>query len=352
MRLKRTFMFLNARRRCFNRTCRLSASVAFHWFTQIGDSWRQSHSGAPSVTLCLTHTQTHRSTPGYSEVPRGQPRQRHLWGMRRQERLAVIIGETFSCHTGTIPCLQQVVLVLVHLSRVAWRTTSAHLKSRLMVWNTALMFWFRVCFCFLFWLDCLPPHHPPTESSKPARSNGPTATILDPGTLFSYFKLSCLYSKPCCLLQRHTDVTCYALNLIWELFKESVCLKQSPLLSCSLRLRLRDSVDFPAHIPGCSSWKYKGFEYAFVTSLSALSFCLTRRLQPCWHLWKWIELRIRGFVTNPICHLPKWSQILDYSLCESCGRMTSNSGAEAFHRCCFPFFSLFLHCAPVVSLLA
>lgn len=46
-----------------------------------------------------------------------------------------------------------------------------------------------------------------------------------PRHTLSSLKLSCLYHKLCWLLQRHTDMTCYAVNPIGELFNESAALK-------------------------------------------------------------------------------------------------------------------------------
>lgn len=59
-----------------------------------------------------------------------------------------------------------------------------------------------------------------------------------------------------------------------------------------------------------ASMLFPNSQNSCVKPLLAVTSRLTTRRQACWHLWKWIELRIRGFVTNPICHLPKWSQIL------------------------------------------
>ena len=81
------------------------------------------------------------------------------------------------------------------------------------------------------------------------------------------------------------------------------------MLHCSMNIQCTTLTD---HLFGVmeASMFLSNSQNSSVKSL----FAVTTRLQSCWHLWKWIELRIRGFVTNPICHLPKWSQILDYML--------------------------------------
>lgn len=70
--------------------------------------------------------------------------------------------------------------------------------------------------------------------------------------------------------------------------------------------------------------------------------CLATRLQSCWHLWKWIELGIRGFVTNPICHLPKWSQIRDYMIVLLRG-WWATVGLKPLTGAGFTFFFFCLH---------
>lgn len=68
-----------------------------------------------------------------------------------------------------------------------------------------------------------------------------------------------------------------------------------------------------------------------------------QRFQTSWHLWKWSELKIRGFVTNPICHLPKWSEIPAHTVRLFTGfpeRIMSCHVTEASHRYWF-YFSLF-----------
>ena len=85
------------------------------------------------------------------------------------------------------------------------------------------------------------------------------------------------------------------------------CWQQTPCIVAEFQ---KCCISSHTHDADWSSLRHGGFHRFFV----CFTECRATRLQSCWHLWKWIELRIRGFVTNPICHLPKWSQIQDYML--------------------------------------
>lgn len=117
------------------------------------------------------------------------------------------------------------------------------------------------------------------------------------------------------------------------------CCWTSVMLHCSMNFLV---VNFDWW--GSQSFRFlSNSQNSYVKSPFAETSCLSTRLQLCWHLWKWSELGIRGFVTNPICHLPKWSQIPACTVglyTSSSERMMSYTRFEAIYRYTFYFLML------------
>lgn len=96
------------------------------------------------------------------------------------------------------------------------------------------------------------------------------------------------------------------------------------------------------NIPACNTG-WLNVPNTCIKSAFAVTSSFSARFQTCWHLWKWSELKIRGFLTNPICHLSKWSWIpacSDGLYTSTSERIMSRNVTEAVHR--FHFLLLIL----------